>query len=367
MAEFGGVLARLGRSGTRMPSVTFPVRLAEGDPSFCAGQRQPRSQKRVLRQRPRQCARLARQIDKAAGRDWTLAARRLHGELVYSIGTCRRQLEQIALDTGTGPGRELGTYEVIALDANPAASDSDVIHPHVQAGQLCEGEGRTAVRRALREGRVLDFVVLVRQILQTYNPGSAYVSLERWKGVRCPDCGELVGEDDCVPCGHCEAYVCGECVFTCAGCDQPFCSSCIECCSGCEERYCSACLDACAGCGKPFCQECLTDEKCSSCLDAGREESPERESQPACVSAHCPPVLKHGPNTALRRTGRWRMGKKGERVLFVRLGVNASNGVILDQMHIMNRARPGTRSTTSPRLQTRPDRPPAHQSRPGSA
>jgi len=37
-----------------------------------------------------QCTRLVRQIDKAAGRDWTLAARRLHRELVYSIGTCRR-------------------------------------------------------------------------------------------------------------------------------------------------------------------------------------------------------------------------------------------------------------------------------------
>ena len=43
-----------------------------------------------------QCARLIRQIDKAAGRDWTLTARRLHGELVGAIGTCRRHLEQVA-------------------------------------------------------------------------------------------------------------------------------------------------------------------------------------------------------------------------------------------------------------------------------
>ncbi|MBN2128598.1 MAG: hypothetical protein JW741_03845 [Sedimentisphaerales bacterium] len=292
-----------------------------------------------------QCARLARQIDKAAGRGWTLAARRLRGELAYSIGTCRRHLEQvaceldgndipprlptprevfrdlialedefdevrwdrkgilsavtepvildsidlgrfeIALDAGCGPHREWGTYEVIALDANSAASDSDVTHPHVQAGQLCEGEGRAAIRSALKEGRVLDFFVLVRQILQTYNPASAYVRLERWNGVRCPDCGELVGEEDCVPCGRCEGEICGECVLTCAGCDQPFCSECIESCSGCEERYCPACLDACAGCGQPFCQECLTDEKCSSCLEASREENPEPQSQPACGSS----------------------------------------------------------------------------------
>ena len=290
-----------------------------------------------------ECVRLARQINKAAGRGWTLAAGRRRRELAYSIATCRSRLEQvvwelegrdtparlptprelvadlgaledefdevrwdrhvlsvvtepvvfegvdlgrfeIALDAGSGPHREWGTYEVIALDANPAASDSEVTHPHVQAGQLCEGEGRAAIRSALKEGRVLDFFLLVRQILQTYNPTSAYVRLERWNGVRCPDCGALVGEEDCVPCGRCEGEVCGECVLTCAGCDQPFCSKCMASCSGCEEYSCPACLEACAGCGKPFCQECLTDEKCSSCLEAGRQENRASENPPACGS-----------------------------------------------------------------------------------
>ncbi|MFH1265222.1 MAG: hypothetical protein ABIK89_05800, partial [Planctomycetota bacterium] len=183
------------------------------------------------------CIRLVRQIDKAAGRGWHRAARRLRVELVYAVGTCRRRLEQlgwelegespdqklptqgelfqdlvaledefdeirwdrkgtlsvitepivldgtdlgrfeIALDVDWDPRRTWGSYEVIALDPYPAASNSDTTHPHVQANQLCEGEGRSAIRRALREGRLLDFFVLVRQILQTYNGANAYVSL----------------------------------------------------------------------------------------------------------------------------------------------------------------------------------------------
>jgi len=47
---------------------------------------------------------------------------------------------EIALDAGSGPHHEWATYEATALDANPAVSDSEVTHPHVQAGQLCEGE-----------------------------------------------------------------------------------------------------------------------------------------------------------------------------------------------------------------------------------
>ena len=57
---------------------------------------------------------------------------------------------------------------MIALDPSPAASNSETTHPHVQTNQLCEGDGRSAIRHAMREGRLLDFFVLVRQILQTY-------------------------------------------------------------------------------------------------------------------------------------------------------------------------------------------------------
>ena len=44
-------------------------------------------------------------------------------------------------------------YRVVALDPNPAAASDDVTHPHVQNEQLCEGEGRAAIRAALAECR----------------------------------------------------------------------------------------------------------------------------------------------------------------------------------------------------------------------
>ena len=60
-------------------------------------------------------------------------------------------------------------YRVEALDSNPAAVNEDVTHPHIQDEVLCEGEGRTAIRAVLREGRLLDFFTVVSQVLHTYN------------------------------------------------------------------------------------------------------------------------------------------------------------------------------------------------------
>ena len=80
-------------------------------------------------------------------------------------------------------------YEVIALDPQPAAADSSVTHPHVRDGNLCEGEGSRAIRAALASGRLLDFFTVVARTLASYNPGSAYVSLDQWEGVSCANCG----------------------------------------------------------------------------------------------------------------------------------------------------------------------------------
>src|SRR5262245_16221355 len=86
-------------------------------------------------------------------------------------------------------------YQAIAIDANPAASDESITHPHVQDGSLCEGEGRPFIRQALASGRILDFFLIVHNLLRTYNPGGAYRRLSDWKGVRCHDCGDLVYSD----------------------------------------------------------------------------------------------------------------------------------------------------------------------------
>lgn len=95
---------------------------------------------------------------------------------------------EIKLDWGDLAGHP-GNYEVIATDEHPAASNESVTHPHVQDRQVCEGDGRVSIRSALAQGRLLDFFLIVANLLRTYNSGSPYVALNDWEGVLCDDCG----------------------------------------------------------------------------------------------------------------------------------------------------------------------------------
>ncbi len=64
---------------------------------------------------------------------------------------------------------EHGSYRIVAEYPNPAHSNEEVTHPHVHDERLCEGGGHLAIRQSLQEGRLLDFFILVRQVLRTYN------------------------------------------------------------------------------------------------------------------------------------------------------------------------------------------------------
>ena len=90
---------------------------------------------------------------------------------------------------------DMPAYRVIAKDPHPAEGRDNVTHPHVMDEILCEGEGRHAVRQALKQGRLLDFFTLVAGILRTYNPESPFVELVLWHGGSCSDCGAGVNED----------------------------------------------------------------------------------------------------------------------------------------------------------------------------
>ena len=181
-------------------------------------------------------------------------------------------------------------YRVVALDPNPAAKNDDVTHPHVQDEQLCEGEGRTAIRAALAEGRLHDFFLLVSQLLHTYGQGSAYVELPNWDGTPCEDCGFCVDEDD---------------RYCCDGCEITLCDGCAVPCSACGDRYCSGCLGKCAACGggtllflpgdlpdcrQQFCEDCRPDKLCQSCHEKQEEDqnhdpSENTQNEPLAIPA----------------------------------------------------------------------------------
>ena len=163
---------------------------------------------------------------------------------------------------------ERHAYAVVATEPNAARTSEETTHPHVQAEQLCEGEGQMPVEKALRAGRLLDFFQIVSRILNTYNPGSAYVSLSDWDGIVCSDCGEVIDLDDVSSCERCDGQLCPICSITCAACDALCCNECMATCRGCGQKICSRCIAECAGCSQLYCNECLKDSGlCQACED----------------------------------------------------------------------------------------------------
>lgn len=145
---------------------------------------------------------------------------------------------------------------VIAQDARYADQDENIPHPHVRDEELCVGEGEVALHHAFRSGRLLDAFLIVRQILQTYNPDSAYASLGRSTGHSCCGCAsDMEGDEGC----------------SCEGCGENFCRGCTRSCGACGHSVCHDCSTICPDCGNRICPTCRTE------IDAGR-----RRSCPAC-------------------------------------------------------------------------------------
>jgi hypothetical protein len=181
-------------------------------------------------------------------------------------------------------------YRIIALDPNPAAGDSTTTHPHVRDEDLCEGEGRGPIQKAIRQGRFFDFFVVVNRVLHSYNGDSPYVPLSRWEGTPCGGCGSVVSDDDIVGCEACHTDCCADCAAACTRCYQSLCGSCQSRCAACGETFCQGCLSNCPGCSDDYCASCLENDRCEDCQetepddeDAEEEVSAEPEVQPLRV------------------------------------------------------------------------------------
>jgi hypothetical protein len=291
--------------------------------------------------------RLRRQIDRARRHGWHRAASRLNEDLATALDNSRRELENafralksrsterpvssasdiyrdvLALhdefeeveieldkheisvttdrivleDLNFGPFQvrldwhclgSMHAYRVVALDPHPAAKSDDVTHPHVQDEQLCEGEGRAAIRAALAECRLHDFFMLVSRLLHTYGRGAAFVELNDWSGVNCSDCGATMSPDDSYCCQRCGSELCNDCRQSCAGCEESHCSGCLSQCPECEMDFCRGCLEACPGCGRKICGGCMEDGLCPSCREEQSQE--EKEEHDASEGARNEPV-----------------------------------------------------------------------------
>ncbi|MCA9088800.1 MAG: hypothetical protein KDA90_09210 [Planctomycetaceae bacterium] len=181
-------------------------------------------------------------------------------------------------------------YIVRAVEPDSAASNSTVVHPHVQAQRLCEGDGRPAIVRALQDGRIGEFFVLIRQVLQTYNAHSAYVPLESWHGVSCACCADEVAEDDASTCDGCDSTLCSDCTRSCYECDVALCFDCSRDCTACETRYCRRCLPRCSDCHARCCRDCLDEGRCPTCHDAYLDSEHAEPQDPPIDPTPSPPT-----------------------------------------------------------------------------
>lgn len=187
---------------------------------------------------------------------------------------------EIQLDWSDLTAGHPDNYRVAALDAHSAASNDSVTHPHVQDEAVCEGEARQTIHSALEQRRLLDFFVVVANLLRTYNSDSPYVTLSDWCGAECADCGGTVSDEERWTCDKCESSVCGGCHQSCPDCDDVCCSECVTTCTGCDETRCRSCISDCSVCQDVFCEGCLNeDERCSNCHEK------ENEATEACDSA----------------------------------------------------------------------------------
>jgi len=180
-------------------------------------------------------------------------------------------------------------YEVIAREPLFAAPNENVCHPHVEADRLCEGDGRTAIRQALKDGRLGDFFAIVNRILNTYNSGSAYVALDQWNGQSCADCDTLISDEYAYVCESCHTTICAECDVGCNSCGDTSCVVCNRSCVGCDFGFCSYCLKSCTDCDASFCADCLIKERCPACHEKQNDECSDESESPRTEKAVDPP------------------------------------------------------------------------------
>lgn len=164
-------------------------------------------------------------------------------------------------------------YRVVAEDPHTAQPDQEVTHPHVSGGRLCAGEASTAIRASLLQGRLSEFFLLVRSVLETYNPSSAYVRLEAWDGVACADCGDYVSEGELCFCPFCELDHCDRCTRACMDCGSYGCRNCLIRSDLSRQWVCPDCRTDCEGCDKVAASSELNDQcLCAACVQANEPE-----------------------------------------------------------------------------------------------
>lgn len=140
----------------------------------------------------------------------------------------------------------------------PNYPDSEKLysHPHVKGSEICLGEGRRLIWKAMTNARVLDCFEIVSSVLSTYNGKDPFMTLLRWTGMKCRSCHYHYRSDESVYCDRCERSYCKNCLKKCCEMSSLICNACNPVqykCKYCGFRMCSECIEICTTCKKHLC------------------------------------------------------------------------------------------------------------------
>lgn len=165
------------------------------------------------------------------------------------------------------------------------SSEDQFIHPHVKHNQLCEGDGADAAKLFLSRGLLQDFLVLIHQILSTYNPESPHFKLAYWTDCEHEDdvdSTDVDSDEDMWSCNVCGGYHHRDDMSTCDDCSESICEQHIAWCRDGNCHICTDCIDNRTEMQRA-CQHGL-----GACPYAGGE-SCLLWTNPACIACNEPP------------------------------------------------------------------------------
>lgn len=169
----------------------------------------------------------------------------------------------------------------VALTPNNPSNYDDVTHPHVRDNCLCCGEAKETLRFFISNAFIYEYFIVVRQTLLTYNSSSPHVSLDKWNGIGCYNCGSMVDEEsgdggNC--CSDCGCVFCDYCLHECTSCFHFVCDCCSYICDICGKRTCSYCCLRCKTCNKIVCNDHYIEPYCTQCNDTHSDDSQDHEN-----------------------------------------------------------------------------------------
>ena len=193
----------------------------------------------------------------------------------------------LSLEHFHNPSASDGGTFVDAINPNYSNGHS---HPHVsESGYVCLGDGVHSIRKALEDGRVLDYFIILKQLLNSYDASGAYTTLEGWgeedeDRIICNECG--YDTSDYFYCEHCLCSYCEECYGSCESCEELVCDGCRTDCRTCTISLCRGCaLVTCKDCCSSLCETCAGTVSCNNCRSSLCEDCV--KSCVGCSTPYC--------------------------------------------------------------------------------